>query len=97
MYTARDSEGRLIGYMAVLSSGVVHAFLVDLIVHPDHQRAGIGSRLVKAAARDVRDAGVRSFQVTYDENLAGFYAGCGFHVCGGGVIDFVDMVWDEEV
>ncbi len=90
-YTVRAEDGRLIGYMSVLSDGVSDAFLLDLIVHPSFQGKDIGMRLVKRGIQDMKDAGVRCVQVTFDENLKGFYERCGFHIFGGGIVDFKTM------
>lgn len=90
-YTVRAEDGRLIGYVSILSDGIADAFLLDLMVHPDFQGRQIGRRLVKRGIRDMKEAGIQCVQVTYDERLRGFYASCGFHLFGGGVIDFHTM------
>lgn len=56
----------------------------------------IGRRLVTRGIRDMKEAGIQCVQVTYDESLRGFYALCGFHLFGGGVIDFQTMDWKAE-
>jgi ribosomal protein S18 acetylase RimI-like enzyme len=38
-------EGRFVGFLRILSDGVANAYLIDLMVHPDRQRRGIGSAL----------------------------------------------------
>ncbi|TFG67093.1 MAG: N-acetyltransferase [Anaerolineales bacterium] len=95
-YTVRDDTGELIGYVSVLSDGIADAFLLDLMVHPRHQKCGLGTRLVKRAVADMRAAGVQCVQVTFDANLTHFYAQCGFHIFGGGVIDFKHMQWNDK-
>ncbi len=95
-YVVRGEDGRLIGYMSILSDGISDAFLLDLMVHPDVEREQIGSRLVKRGIRDMKDAGIRYVQVTFNENLRDFYARCGFHIFGGGCIDFKTMNWNAE-
>lgn len=94
-YTARDTDNRLVGYMSVLSDGVSDAFLIDLAVHPELQKTGIGARIVHRAIRDLKDAGVRCVQVTFGNELEPFYAQCGFHILKGGIIDFKNMKWNE--
>lgn len=42
-YTARTGDGKLVGYMSVLSDGIADAFLLDLMVHPEHRKNGLGS------------------------------------------------------
>ena len=95
-YTVRAEEGQLIGYLSILSDGIADAFLIDLMVHPRFQAKAIGTRLVKRAIQDMKQAGIRCVQVTFNETLRGFYAQCGFHLFGGGIIDFKTMDWPAE-
>ena len=85
-YTIRADEC-LIAYMHVISDGIADAFLLDLMVHPDFQRQGIGKALVQQAIADLTADGIRAIQVTFDSRLEGFYRKCGFHIFGGGIID----------
>lgn len=84
---AVHSHGRLIAFVSVLSDGIADAFLLDLMVHPDFQRQGIGRALVRRAVSDLTAEGIRAIQVTFAQELEGFYRKCGFHVFGGGIID----------
>jgi GNAT superfamily N-acetyltransferase len=95
-YTARAGDAALSGYVSVLSDGIADAFLLDLMIHPKHQKAGLGSSLVRRAVADMKEAGVLSVQVTFTDHLEAFYAQCGFHIFKGGIIDFRNMTWDEE-
>ena len=47
--TARDDDGTLVGLLRVVSDGATIAYVQDVLVHPDHQRTGIGGRLLDAA------------------------------------------------
>jgi len=42
-------DGHLVGLARVVSDGATIAYLQDVLVHPDHRRAGIGAALVRAA------------------------------------------------
>ena len=95
-YIVRAEDGRLIGYMSILSDGISDAFLLDLMIHPDFQGKQIGRQLVRRGIKDMQDAGIRCVQVTFTENLRDFYARCGFHIFGGGIIDFKTMDWEAE-
>ena len=86
-FTARD-ERKLIGFVSVISDSVADAFLVDLMVHPDFQRQGLGKSLVREAIKYAKSIGVQCVHVTYDRDLEDFYRNCGFHIIGGGIIDF---------
>jgi GNAT superfamily N-acetyltransferase len=90
-YIARGDDNGLVGYVSVLSDGIADAFLLDLMVHPEHRQTGLGSRLVKTAVEDMKHTGVQCVQVTFDNHLEPFYAQCGFHIFGGGIIDFKHM------
>jgi ribosomal protein S18 acetylase RimI-like enzyme len=77
--TARVDGGTLVGFVNVAWDGGDHAFLIDTKVHSDHQRRGIGTELVRIAARHAKDAGCEWLEVDFDEHLASFYYdACGF-------------------
>lgn len=54
-FVARSDDGGLVGVARVLDDGGLHASLWDLIVHPAHQRRGIGSALAQAAFAHCED------------------------------------------
>lgn len=93
-YAARNDDDGLIGYVSVLSDGISDAFLLDLMVRPDYQKAGLGIELVRTAIRDLKRAGIRCVQVTFNDDLEPFYKRCGFHIFKGGIIDFKNMEWE---
>lgn len=45
--TARDDNGRLIGFVQILSDGIKHAYILKLLVHKEYQGQGIGSKIVE--------------------------------------------------
>jgi GNAT superfamily N-acetyltransferase len=90
--TARIHDGTLIGFVNVAWDGGHHAFLIDTKVRPDHQRRGIGTELVRIAARRARDAGCEWLEVDFDEELAPFYHGaCGFHPTPAGLLHLPEL------
>jgi GNAT superfamily N-acetyltransferase len=90
--TARIDDGTLIGFVNVAWDGGDHAFLIDTKVHPDHQRRGIGTELVRIAARHAKDAGCEWMEVDFDERLASFYyAACGFVPTQAGLLHLTDL------
>lgn len=72
-------EGRkLIGFAKIVGDGGVHGFLLDPTVAPEHQRKGIGRRLVVKCAEEARRRGVEWLHVDFEPKLARFYRACGF-------------------
>ena len=78
---------RLVGFVNVAWDGGVHAFLLDTTVHPDVQRQGIATSLVRHAADLARERGAEWLHVDFESRLEGFYRGCGFRPTGAGLID----------
>lgn len=87
-----QQERKLIGFVNVISDGIADAFLVDLMVHPDHQRRGLGQALVQQAIQALKADGIRCIEVIFDPALEGFYQRCGFHILRAGILD----TWGSE-
>lgn len=78
----------LVGFVHVCWDGGSHAFLLDTVVHPEHQRLGIGRRLVLTAAVEARLAGCNWLHVDYEPHLLPFYRdSCGFRPTDAGLLD----------
>ena len=84
--TARRA-GELIGFVRLLWDGDVHLFLLDTTVHPDLQRQGIGSRLVREAIAMARSTNAEWLHVDYEPRLESFYTSAGFRPSHAGLID----------
>ena len=82
---AFDAE-RLVGFVNVITDGGAHAFVLDTIVEPQRQGAGIGRRLIAEAAAAARRAGCRWMHVDYEDQLRDFYSGCGFRPTAAGLL-----------
>ncbi len=82
-----QQDGQLIGFVNVISDGIADAFLVDLMVHPDFQRRGLGQALVRHAIQALKADGIRCIEAIFDPALEGFYQRCGFYVLRAGIID----------
>jgi ribosomal protein S18 acetylase RimI-like enzyme len=85
--SAWANESRLVGWVSVVSDNVRHAFLLDVMVHPEFQRRGIGRAMVVLAMNEMRARGVTAFHVDCANDRAGFYEKCGFNMCSGGWLD----------
>lgn len=82
-----DSIGTLVAWCAILSDGVRHAVLLDVIVHPSYQRKGLGRRLVAQAVEHIRFHGITIIHVDFLAEKATFYERCGFQIGLGGIIE----------
>jgi GNAT superfamily N-acetyltransferase len=77
---------RIVGFVNVAWDGGVHAFLLDTTVHPDFQRRGIATSLVRRAAELARERGAEWLEVDFEPHLEGFYRACGFRPTLAGLI-----------
>jgi GNAT superfamily N-acetyltransferase len=85
--TARDGKGLLVGFVNVVSDGGDHAFLVDTKTRLEHQRRGVGTRVVALAAERARAAGHEWLHVDFEPELRAFYFdACGFVPTDAGLI-----------
>jgi len=77
--SARD-EGKLVGIGFVVGN-IRHAQMVDLVVHPDYRRRGIGGRIFDARVEFCKQKGVIYLGLTYSSKtpwLKDFYERHGF-------------------
>jgi GNAT superfamily N-acetyltransferase len=85
--TARAEDGRLIGFVNVVSDGGDHAFLIDTKTHGQHQRKGIGTMIVRFAAEHAKASGCEWLHVDFEPHLSAFYFdSCGFRRTEAGLI-----------
>jgi GNAT superfamily N-acetyltransferase len=82
-----DTTSTLLAWCAILSDGVRHAVLLDVIVHPSLQRQGIGKALIGKAITHIQEHGISIIHVDFEPETAVFYKSCGFQVGLGGIID----------
>lgn len=78
---------QLVGFVNVAWDGGIHAFLLDTTVHPDAQRRGVGTELVRRAAHEARRLGCSWLHVDFEPHLAEFYRRCGFQATQAGLIN----------
>ncbi|MCT1549649.1 GNAT family N-acetyltransferase [Brevibacterium casei] len=84
-------DGELVGFVHACWDGGAHAFLLDTIVDPRHQKCGIGRRLVQSLVAEVRAAGCEWLHVDYEPHLDTFYrAACGFRRTDAGLLDLTN-------
>jgi len=71
-------SSKLIGFGRVISDGVHHAFIVDLIIHPDYQGKGFGSKLLDKLVAKCKDSKIRDIQLFSVKDKYTFYEKSGF-------------------
>ena len=72
-----DSD-KLIGFGRVIADGVHHALIVDLIIHPDYQSKGLGSRLLDKLVSKCKKNKIRDIQLFSAKDKYSFYEKFGF-------------------
>ena len=75
--TAYD-DGKLIGTGRVISDGVFHALIVDVIVRPEYQKQGVGTLIMQRLLERCRAARLRDVQLFCARGKAQFYQKLGF-------------------
>jgi GNAT superfamily N-acetyltransferase len=75
--SAYDGD-RLVGFGRVLSDGVLHALIVEMIVEPAYQGRGIGRHVLEQLLDRCRAHGIRDIQLFCARGKAGFYERFGF-------------------
>jgi GNAT superfamily N-acetyltransferase len=70
--------GQVVGTGLVLSDGVLHALIVDVIVLPEMRGRGIGTEIMKRLLARCEEAGVLQVQLFSARGKRGFYERLGF-------------------
>ncbi len=76
--SAYDGQ-ELVGVGRVLTDGVLHAMIYDMIVLPRYQHRGIGTRILQQIIHWCEAAGIRDIQLFCAEGKSSFYEKNGFH------------------
>ncbi|SES18757.1 Acetyltransferase (GNAT) domain-containing protein [Gracilibacillus ureilyticus] len=69
---------RLIGFGRVISDGVYQTFICDMMVHPDYQNKGIGSKVFRMLLEKCEESGIKWVQLSCARGKTGFYEKFGF-------------------
>jgi len=77
LFLVAEIDGRVVGMIRGVWDGS-RALIHQLSVHPDHQRQGIGTTLVRAIARRFRQKGAPTIAVTATQETRAFYERLGF-------------------
>ncbi len=68
----------LIGFGRIICDGIVHALILDVIIHPDRQGKGIGKEIMEKLVSKCKKHKVRDIQLFSAKDKAGFYEKLGF-------------------
>ena len=80
-YTLSAYDGDLlVGFGRVLSDGVMHAMIYDVIVLPEYQGRGIGTQIMDLLMRRCLSANIRDIQLFCAKGKREFYERFGFVV-----------------
>ena len=73
-----DDSPRLIAMGHILSDGVIHAYIADVIVDPEWQGRGVGREVMRRLVARCEEAGIESIQLFAAPGKARFYEKLGF-------------------
>jgi GNAT superfamily N-acetyltransferase len=73
-----EKGGRLVGFGRLVSDGVLHAMVYELMVAPDHQNLGIGTNILADLVRFCQDHDIRDIQLFCAQGKRNFYEKRGF-------------------
>ena len=72
------NEDRLVGFGRIICDGVVHALILDLIVHPDIQNKGIGGLVLDKLVEKCQQHQIQDIQLFCAKGYIGYYEKRGF-------------------
>jgi len=73
-----DGQGQLVGFGRIVSDGVLYGLVCDMIVSPEHQGRGTGTRIMEALVSRCEEAGLRVLWLFAANGKAPFYERGGF-------------------
>lgn len=75
--SAYDGD-RLVAFARAISDGKLHAFITEMIVHPEYQRRRLGAQLLKRLVDRCQASGVTDIQLFCAQGKSDFYLKNGF-------------------
>jgi GNAT superfamily N-acetyltransferase len=73
-------EDKLVGFGRVVTDFVLHAMIYDMIVLPDYQGMGIGTKIITTLVNRCKEQGIRDIQLFCAKGKRTFYERNGFEV-----------------
>ena len=77
MVSAYDDE-KLVGFGRVVTDGVLHAMIYEMIVHPEYQSQGIGTQILHMLVQWCDEVHIRDIQLFCARGKKSFYEENGF-------------------
>lgn len=77
MVSAYD-DSRLVGFGRIISDGILHAMIYEMIVIPECQRKGIGQEILKRLIAKCKEDNIRDIQLFCAKGKRAFYEKHGF-------------------
>ncbi len=71
-------DQKLIGFGRILCDGIMHALILDVIVHPDKQNEGIGKEVMNRLMKKCKQHNIRDIQLFCAKGKKAFYEKLGF-------------------
>jgi len=68
----------LVGFGRVVSDGILHAMIYEMIVLPEYQGQGIGAQILRQLVQRCLEANIRDIQLFCARGKRGFYENYGF-------------------
>ena len=84
--------GKLIGLISAISDGYINVFITYLLVHPDYQKTGLGTKMMRDFLRKFDGFGRRILTTELDKKE--YYEKFGFSVEG---IAMFNKDWKKDV
>lgn len=75
--SAYDDE-ELVGFGRMVSDGILHAVIYEMIVKPEYQRKGIGAKILNMLVNKCQQGNIRDVQLFCARGKKGFYEKYGF-------------------
>ena len=71
-------QGKLIGFVKVVSDGGKHGFVLDTTTHADYRNCGVGTELLKRLSATSKQKGIEWLHVDFEAKHTAFYRKSGF-------------------
>jgi len=76
-YSAYDRD-KLVGFGRLISDGIIHALILDLIISPEYQSQGLGKMILQQLVNRCKKNQIRDIQLFSATDKFGFYEKLGF-------------------